>query len=78
VSHPWTNPWIGRHRRGARFVLVPVEDARRHTGLELDELLTLPFVEEVTRIYVDGRREQALRVPAEFVPSLAGRLRPGS
>jgi hypothetical protein len=54
---------------GPRYALVTVAEARDGTGLERDELIALPGVEAFTRIYADGRREEALRVPAELVAS---------
>jgi hypothetical protein len=54
---------------GPRYALVSVAEARDGTGLERDELIALPGVEAFTRIHADGRREEALRVPAELVAS---------
>lgn len=55
-----------------RFAIVSVEEARSLTGLGPEHLCALG-AEELTRVFVDGRREQALRVPAELVPSSACR-----
>jgi len=52
---------------GRRFAIVGVEEACAMTGLEPEHLLQLG-AEELTREFADGRREQALRLPAEFVP----------
>ena len=48
------------------FRLVSVEQARAETGLTLEQLLKLPEVELLTRVYADGRREEALRMPRDL------------
>jgi hypothetical protein len=62
-------PTVGaawRSRKGL-FTLVPLADAKRLTGRSAEELRGLHGVQAVTRIYVDGSREEALRVPSEIV-----------
>jgi hypothetical protein len=54
---------------GPRYALLTLAEARDGTGLDRDELIALPGVEAFTRIYADGRREEALRVPADLVAS---------
>jgi len=53
-----------------RYAIVAVEEACARTGLEREQLLELG-AEELTRRFADGRREQALRLPAELVPDKA-------
>jgi hypothetical protein len=55
-----------RSRKGL-FTLVALGDAERMTGHQPGELRELHGVQTVTRIYVDGTREEALRVPSELV-----------
>jgi hypothetical protein len=55
-----------RSRKGW-FTLVSLEDAERLTGMSPEELLKVHGVQTVTRIYADGTREEALRVPSELV-----------
>jgi hypothetical protein len=55
-----------RSRKGW-FTLVSLEDAERLTGMLPEELLEVHGVQTVTRIYADGTREEALRVPSELV-----------
>jgi hypothetical protein len=55
-----------RSRKGL-FTLVPLADAERSTGRSSEELRALHGVQVVTRIYADGSREEALRVPSELV-----------
>ncbi len=66
-----------RSRKGL-FTLVALADAERVTGLLPEELRRLHGVQAVTRIYADGRREEALRVPSELVvePKRRARKRP--
>jgi hypothetical protein len=52
-----------RSRKGL-FRLVALADAERLTGHTPDELRRVTGVQVVTRIYADGSREEALRVPA--------------
>ncbi|TMJ93030.1 MAG: hypothetical protein E6G67_13645 [Actinobacteria bacterium] len=51
-----------------RFVPVDVVEARRLTGLTTAQLLSLPGTQSVRRVFPGGRREAALRLPAELVP----------
>lgn len=57
------SPW----NRGRAFRVVSVAQTRRETGLTFKELLELPEVELLTRVFADGRSEEALRVPVERV-----------
>jgi hypothetical protein len=50
-----------------------VDDFRRLTGLEPEHILQFPDTERFTLETPDGRREEALKVPREFVPSAFGR-----
>jgi hypothetical protein len=47
------------------FRIVSVTQARRETGLTLDQLVALPGTELLTRFLPDGRSEAALRLPVE-------------
>jgi hypothetical protein len=49
-----------------RYRIVAVTDACERTGLELEQLLCVPGVQTLTREYADGRREEAVRLPAEL------------
>jgi len=51
-----------------RYVLVSVNEARKTTGLTSVQLRSLRGTQTVTRIFADGRRETALRLPAELLP----------
>lgn len=55
-----------RSRKGL-FRLVALADAERLTGRSAEELREIHGVQTVTRIYADGSREEALRVPVELV-----------
>jgi hypothetical protein len=55
-----------RSRKGL-FRLVAFADAERLTGRSVEELREIHGVQTVTRIYTDGSREEALRVPRELV-----------
>jgi hypothetical protein len=45
------------------FSIVSAEEARRVTGLDSAQLRALPSVQPLVRVFADGRREQAFRVP---------------
>jgi hypothetical protein len=55
-----------RSRKGL-FVLVSLADAERLTGRSPEELREIHGVQTVTRIYADGSREEAFRVPRELL-----------
>ena len=55
-----------RSRKGL-FRLVSLDDAERLTGRSLEELRETHGVQTVTRIFADGSRQEALRVPRELV-----------
>jgi len=55
-----------RSRKGL-FALVSFSDAERLTGRSVDELREIPGVQTVTRIYADGSRDDAFRVPSELI-----------
>jgi hypothetical protein len=57
----------GRWTRKPGFRVVSVKQARRETGLTVSELAELPNTELLTRVYVDGRKETAIRLPAQPV-----------
>jgi hypothetical protein len=66
-------PWweYAKDRQTWEYVIVGVDELRQRTGLEPEHVLQFPGTELVTR-QVDGRREEAIRVPREFVPSSFG------
>jgi hypothetical protein len=45
------------------FSIVSADEARRVTGLDSAQLRALPSVQPLVRVYADGRREQAFRLP---------------
>lgn len=55
-----------RSRKGL-FALVSLADAERLTGHSPGELREIHGVQTVTRIYADGSREEALRIPSELL-----------
>jgi hypothetical protein len=57
--------------RWAGFAVVRVQEARESTGLSLAQLLSIPGVEQLTRID-DGREEQAVRIPVEVLEAASG------
>ncbi len=63
-------PWweYARDRETWRYAIVGVDELRELTGLEPEMILQFPGTETVTRELPDGRREEALKVPREFVP----------
>lgn len=68
---PW-RPWWehAKDRKTWEYTIVGVDELHELTGLEPEQILQFPGTELVTRVLPDGRREQALKVPAEFVPSV--------
>jgi hypothetical protein len=52
------------------FSVVDLQTARESTGLSLEQLLSLPGVEQLTRIQ-DGQQEQAVRIPVELLEAAA-------
>jgi hypothetical protein len=52
-----------RVRPPSPFAIVPVDDARRLTGLDATELHAASQVQLFTRVFADGRTESAYRVP---------------
>jgi hypothetical protein len=57
----------GGWKRQPVFRIVSVKQARRETGLTTAELAELPGSELVTRVFADGREEQAIRLRVEPV-----------
>lgn len=55
-----------RSRKGL-FTLVALADAEQKTGRPAGELREVYGVQTVTRIFSDGSREEALRVPSELL-----------
>jgi hypothetical protein len=53
--------------RGPGFRVLSIEQARNETGLTFEELLGLPDVELMTRVFADGRKDEALRLPVQPV-----------
>ncbi len=49
------------------FALVPLDEARQLTGLDAAELEQAPQVQLLMRVFADGRKEPALRVPRELL-----------
>jgi hypothetical protein len=45
------------------FTIVSADEARRVTGLDSAQLRALPTVQPLVRVFADGRREDAFRVP---------------
>jgi hypothetical protein len=62
--HTWSVP-VGGWKRMQAFRIVSVKQARRETGLTLPELVALPGGELVTRLFADGREEQAIKLRIE-------------
>jgi hypothetical protein len=54
---------VSRFRPPADFAILTVEEARRLTGLDAAQLQAAAQVQLLTRVFADGRKEQALRVP---------------
>jgi hypothetical protein len=52
------------------FSVVDLQTARESTGLSVAQLLSLPGVEQLTRIQ-DGQQEEAVRIPAELLEAAA-------
>jgi hypothetical protein len=52
--------------RWAGFSVVSVQAVREITGLTLEQILTVPGVEQMTRIQ-GGSHEEAVRIPAEVL-----------
>jgi hypothetical protein len=52
--------------RWAGFTVVSAPEVREITGLTLEQVLTVPGVEQMTRIQA-GRQEQAIRIPTEVL-----------
>jgi hypothetical protein len=49
------------------FRIVSADEARKVTGLDLAQLRALPTVQPLIRVFADGRREQAFRLPNELL-----------
>lgn len=49
------------------FRIVSVKQALRETGLTVAQLVELPGTELLTRVYADGRREEAIKLRVEPV-----------
>ena len=56
--------------RWAGFTVTSVQSVREVTGLTLEQLLTVPGVEQMTRIQ-DGSQERAMRIPTEVLEAAA-------
>jgi len=54
---------MARLREPSLFLIVPIRDARKLTGLDADELEAASQVQRLTCVSADGKREPALRVP---------------
>jgi hypothetical protein len=57
-------------RAPADFTIISVDEARRVTGLGSAELRELRQVQQLTRVFADGRKESALRLPTELLSAL--------
>ena len=55
----------GGWKRKPTFRIVSVKQARAETGLTVAELVELPGSELITRVFADGREEQAIRLRVE-------------
>jgi hypothetical protein len=69
--------WLPRdqyraHRQARAVAILSVDEARKRTGFEPEQLACFA-AEELVRKYADGRRESAVWLPAEFVPGNAAR-----
>ena len=58
---------MARFRGPSLFTIMPLEDARKLTGLDATELQEASQVQLLTRVRPDGKRESALRVPNELL-----------
>jgi hypothetical protein len=55
------------------FSIVSATQARRVTGLDDGQLRALPSVQALVRLFADGRREVAFRLPTALLePTEAG------
>ncbi len=57
-------PWNTR-----AFSIVSVEEAEKIIGLGPAEIRALPSVQPLVRVFADGRRERAFRLPTELLTS---------
>jgi hypothetical protein len=67
------NPSVNRAGEW-KYALVPVDEATAATaatGLTIDEILALPATQLLERVFADGRRELALRMPVELAGASA-------
>jgi hypothetical protein len=60
-------PW----RSGPSHRLVAIQDVRRLTGQNAQELLRRADTQLLVRIDKDGRREEMVRVPLDLLPEEA-------
>jgi hypothetical protein len=58
---------MARFRAPSLFTILPLEDARKLTGLDAAALQDSPQVQLLTRVSADGQREPALRIPNELL-----------
>jgi hypothetical protein len=56
-----------RFKPPSTFTILSLDEARRRTGLDAGQLRALKGVEALTRVYADGRREDALRLPLDVL-----------
>jgi hypothetical protein len=49
------------------FSIVSAKEARRVTGLDDGQIRALPRVQPLIRLFADGRRELAFRLPTELL-----------
>jgi hypothetical protein len=57
--------------RWTAFTVVDLREARKSTALSDAQLLSLPGVEQLTRIQ-DGQEVQAVRIPVELLEAASG------
>jgi hypothetical protein len=57
-------------RPNADFTIISLDEARRVTGLGSAELREFARVQQLTRVFADGRKEPALRLPTELLSAL--------
>jgi hypothetical protein len=56
----------------ASFTIVSASEARRMTGLDEGQLRALSNVQPLVRLFSDGRRELAFRIPIELLAPAVG------
>jgi hypothetical protein len=52
------------------FSIVSADEARQVTGLDSAQLRALPSVQPLVRVFADGRREDAFRLPKTLLTAV--------